>query len=480
MKTLLMEYPWIDRETHHYVNFHMFGAYPPLALACIGGNLRKNGIPFETFDAKLEDLSIAETMERVRRSKPDIVGLSAFTSDVYYCNQFARLLKSELPDVIVVVGGPHATVMPAKTLEEFDAFDIAVVGEGEKVMVEIIRALERVGNVAEVPNLAWRKPDGGVQVNRHDEALECRDLDDVGTPVWEMYPPAQLYHVQTARGCPFPCEFCYRLTGVNVRNKSPENVMAEIETILAIAKPDHIYVADPTFGVNKKKVFPILDAMIGAGVGKRVKWRAMTRFNTTTPELLDKMREAGCVSVFFGVESGNEEISSRNKKIIDMGHAHKILYHCRKIGLVSQGGFILGHAGETKKSVWQTVRLILKMRFDMLSIGVMVPWPGTAVYDFARKGEHGLRLLTQDWRNFDKFFGSAVEYTNFGHNYLPRLRLLAYILFYLRYFMLKELFHEVAANHDVAWRVIKASLFGAKRKEERVTDLDRYLSTRSP
>ncbi|RAU21820.1 hypothetical protein CU669_10970 [Paramagnetospirillum kuznetsovii] len=480
MKVLLMEYPWLDRETHHYTVYRWYGAFPNPAIAVIGGALRAANIAFDIFDAKLEDLTIEQSLERLRACAPDIVGLSAFTTDIYFANQFAGLIKQEFPNCVVVVGGPHSTVMPAKTLEEFPYFDIAVIAEGEKVMVKIVETLRAGEDITSIPNIAWRSSGGKAVVNPYDKALECHDLDDIGTPVWEMFPPGEMYHVQTTRGCPFPCEFCYRLTGTKVRHKSPENVAREIETILSLTRPDHIFFSDPTFGLNKKKVYPVLDALIAANIAERVPWKTTARFSTTDEELLTRMKRAGCVSIFFGVESGDPEISAVAKQNIDIDRANKMLALCRKLGIYTLGGFIFGHPGETKKSVWETVKLSLRMRFDLIVIGIMVPWPGTQVYEYARRGERGYKLVAADWRNFDKHFGSCVKFDNFDGNFLPRLRLFNYILFYLRWAKFGALAKEAFSKAAIIRRFLTASIFGAQRKDLKQTDMDIFLSQRRP
>jgi hypothetical protein len=153
----------------------------------------------------------------------------------------------------------------------------------------------------------------------------------------------------------------------------------------------------------------------------------------------------------------------------------------RRLGIETLDGYIFGHIGDTCESVISTAKLATKMVFDKIVIGIMVPWPGTEVYNCAVRGDsEAYELVSKDWRDFDKHFGSSIRFKKFPNMYLPRVRFLTYVGFYLRQFRLLQLTKDVLANLDVLGRFAWTSIFGASRKVDRRTELQTYLETERP
>jgi len=403
--------------------------YPHLGLGYIAAGLEQKGFhDLKVVDAKLARKNTDTALLELASFQPDIVGITAMTHEIIQASKFADKVKGLLPHCIITVGGVHVSVLPQQTLEEFSSFDYGIINEGEKSFPLLVETLSKEGELDKVANLVYRN-NGTVQVNPVSDWIH--DLDVIPFPAWNHFPPAMEYPVLSARGCPFQCNFC-NPNGRKIRERTPENVMEEIEWVLSTYKPEQISMYDETFGVNRKRVFKLLDLMMSHDVPQRVKWFATTRVNIATEELLRTMKEAGAFRVGFGVETGNREILKRSQKNIDLNRAEELVAFAKKCGLETEVYFILGHPYETLETINDTINFAVKLNGDLTSFGIMVPYPGTKIYEMAKRGEAGYRLIAGSWNDYNKQLGNALEFTNIPRKKIERLQMFAYIKVFLK------------------------------------------------
>jgi len=422
---------------------------PLLGLGYLAGYLRARGVKVGIVDAMFDRLTLEETVRRVVDAAPRLVGLTAMTHEIRRAAEVARAIRRQLPGAIFVIGGPHCTALPERTLEEFDVFDFGVFGEGEETLLELWSALAKREQEKEkdeavlerIAGLVWRRGGGnsGGEIVRNKPRPWIQDLDALPQPAWDLYGPSEVYQIFASRGCPFQCIFCMRVLGDEARFRSPKNVADEFEAVVERYHPRQIDFSDETFTLRRGWTLEICDELIRRGLHRKVRWFANGRVNTVDEELLRRMREAGCVRIGFGIESGNEEILRAAQKGTTVVQVEKAIAACKRVGLEVEAFYILGFPGETRRTALDTIRLAARLNTTTAAFGIMVPYPGTRVAEMAAAGEGGYRLLSRDWSAYDKHLGNALELATLSRRDLERLQARAYLWFYLRNLRVKDL-----------------------------------------
>lgn len=415
--------------------------YPRIGIASIASYLLQEGISVSILDPDAYKLDIEQIKERVKQEKPDIVGLPAFTEEVCGANEIAKAVKEVDSGILTVVGGPHPSAIPAQTLEEFPYFDVAVFGEGEITMQEVVnrRPLE------EIQGIAFRK-NGEIRCNGQRPLI--KDIDSLPLPAWQLYDlnkykSGGLYSgfgkkgrlelpVEGARGCPHSCIFCFRVAGRTIRFKSPSRVADDVERDVNEFRASKIHFVEGTFGVNKKIAIELCDELIRRGLHEKIEWSTGGRVDTVDRKLLEKMKKAGCGYIGFGVESGDSEILRIIGKNTSLDQIRKAFEICKELGIKTEANFILGHPFETEETVLKTIKFAKELKADHATFAILVPFPGTEVSQMASKGIGGLRIRKGDWRVYGKQLGDALELTQLPREKLIKLQARAYREFYLR------------------------------------------------
>ena len=386
---------------------------PPPGIGYLLSITRQNNIKAKFIDMVTSKVHAEELYHYINVSKPTIVGFGALTIQIKHAGTLAQEIKKRFPDTLVCAGGMHPTAMPKETLEEFPALDFVVSGEGELVLLKIFEHLDKKLPLSTIPGVATRdKPEpGGQQIN---------DLDNLPFPAWgEM--DLNLFHgifphrtklelpMWTSRGCPFPCTFCARPLGRDRVNRSVESVISEIERNIEEFGCESIAFIDETFIVNKKWSSELFRTMIKRGLNKKINWSCETHVNITSPELFELMKESGCYYVFFGLENADDSILRDSGKMSKTATVKNAVKWAKDAGVVVAGSFIIGLPGETDETVMHSIKLAQELGLYSVTFPIAVPFPGTYLRQQALNGEHGLRLLTDDWNDYDKQHPGVME-----------------------------------------------------------------------
>lgn len=377
-------------------------AAPALGLLCLAAVCRRAGWQVEVLDAAALDLGLDEVLRRLAASRPDVLALSATTLAVASAAELARQARRRLPSLRVILGGPHVSAAPVETLRRFPDFDAAVVGEGEATILELLAALA-AGGLEGIAGLALPAA-GSVRLTPRRPPI--RDLDRLPLPAWDLlagfpqrYAPAPFKtrrlpaaSLVTSRGCPNECIFCDRsVFGRHCHAFSPGYVIEMMLELYYRHGVREFCFEDDTFVTFDKNLVEICQRLIELDLG--ISWSCLGRVNHIRRDRLELMKRAGCWQISFGIESGNQEILDRINKKVTLEQIREALRLSRQAGLMNKGFFIVGHPGETRATLRQSIDFALELPLDDLSVTMLTPFPGSAIYE--RAEEFG--TLDRDW-----------------------------------------------------------------------------------
>ena len=357
MKTLLLNLP---KNLDNRFDFDQVSQ--PIGLASISAFLKKHGCDVTLFDAHAYHWDRRRILQYAKNIKPDVIGLTVMTYQLPVIISFMQDLKQLLPDVCVVLGGPHTAPEYRSTLESYPEVDIVVSGEGEITTLELILALESDSSLKGIPGLAYRQ-NGTVLVNQERDLI--KDLDSLPHPDWASLPVSKYWDVFTtkknyarimaSRGCPYSCIFCgaHISMGKKIRKRSPEHIIDELTMLYDRYHVREILFNDSTFNIDNDWVAQICEGILR--MGRPLTWRCNVRADRLDKHTLQIMKKSGCVKVIMGIESGDEEILKKMKKGESLEQIRQAIHILKEVKMPSDHGFILGMPGETEESIKKTI-----------------------------------------------------------------------------------------------------------------------------
>jgi radical SAM superfamily enzyme YgiQ (UPF0313 family) len=442
---------------------------PLLGIAYISAYLESNGYDCKIFDASFNSWSEKELLQQVLSYKPDIIGLTAMTHEINQAAHVASKLKEQLK-VPAIIGGCHVTALPERTLAEFPVFDYGIFGEGEKTFTELLQNIKQdtTSDLFSVKGLVFR--DGGrIVVNGTRPFLTSDELDTLPYPAFHYYygynrlaltDKHSYYTMFSSRGCPFHCAFCMQVLGRKVRRRSAQGIFQEMEYAIERYGAHTFNFADEIFLFDSKETRELLGMMIAKGFPERIKWSGLTRANYVNKELIALAKKAGCFSLEMGVESGDDGILKAIGKGITVEQVKRVVKIIKEEGISLGAYFILGHPNETRETIKKTANLAAELNTDTIAVGIMVPYPGTRIFDMALRGDGGYRLLTQDWSQYDKYGGRSLEIEGLPYKELAKWQKLTLIKFYLKNFRLFDCLKYFLERRKAIYFFIKKSIAG--------------------
>ncbi|MCP4157010.1 MAG: B12-binding domain-containing radical SAM protein [bacterium] len=319
-------------------------------------------------------------------TEPDIIGFSCYTESLSSTRVIIDTIRNHFNlKVPVILGGIHPTVAPIETMERLPGVDFLVCGEGEIVVRDLVKAIERKDeNLEEIKGIAYRK-NGEIKINPKPGLIP--DLADLPVLDFHFALPDHSFVILTSRGCPFNCNFCSskHIWTKKVRYRPTDHVVREMTNLIEKIPVDSLRFGDDTFTLNKKHMIGIAEGMKREGI--RLKLSIGSRIDTIDKEKLNILKAMGVEHISFGVETGSKKIMKLIKKDVNTEEVVSKVKMVNNEGIKSTTYFIINHPEETKEDMMDSFELIKKLvkecKLNVVRLNSGFPYPGTEWWEYA-------------------------------------------------------------------------------------------------
>ncbi|HEV7299748.1 MAG TPA: radical SAM protein [Tepidisphaeraceae bacterium] len=389
---------------------HITNRSPSLGLLHLAAEVRLHGYEPSIIEADILDLDADAVAARVIAAKPRYVGITLFTVGVSESAKIARLVKAALPETTIIVGGPHIASMGLETIARFPDFDVAVQGEGEKILVELLKALDAGNDLSTVRGLIFRDATNGGKLKVTPAPMTPNDLDGLPFPAWDLlpdfpkayplavydYPRGPVATIAASRGCPFHCKFCDTSTfGARVRYYSPAKVVEMMQHLNERYGVRHVLFVDDLFLASKLRTTEFCNLLLASGL--KMTWSCAARVDTVKPDILGLMKQAGCWQISFGLETGSDEMLRKMDKSARVAKSEEAVRWTAAAGIRVKGLFMLGYPGETAESIQMTKDFVQRIPMTIMNLTKFTPYPGSPIY----KEMFGAAIREDHWEKMN-------------------------------------------------------------------------------
>ena len=408
----------------------------PLSLMYIAAVLEENSISVKIFDSLISKAT--EIIEYpkytyhgvpdyylkkiIEKEKPTVVGITnPFTSQIESTIKVARLVKEINSDIFIVIGGPHFAVLGKQFLEENYDVDVAIAGEGEMAMLELVNALKNKKSYNNIKGLIFRSKDSQNNIEIKNNYLEpIKNLDDLPLPAYHLIDVERYFHflekglssrpnkykssisMITSRGCPYNCIFCsiHLHMGKLWRAHSVDYVISHIEHVINKYNVKHISFEDDNFTFNPQRCENIINQILKKKIN--INWDTPNgiRVDTLNENLLSKMKKSGCQELIVATESGDQDtLDNIIKKSLKLENIIQVAQWCKKLKIKLRSFFVIGFPGETKIKIQKTIdfAFMLYKKFDVKpNLSFATPLVGTKLHDIVIKNKYLAKKFTPE------------------------------------------------------------------------------------
>lgn len=361
---------------------------PPLGLAYLTSVLRRHNHKVKILDMRLPSFKGLEMVKQhVLSFGPDLIGISSTTFGFKRTLGVIKKAISTQPNVPIVIGGPHASIMRDKLLRDIYELSFVVYGEGEFTLLELCNALVSGSDFYNIQGLIWRK-DNEIVTNSPRPLNDDLDSLPFASESYDLlgfdkyYDSSQSFII-TSRGCPYRCIYCSvpEIWGSKFRARSPKNVVDEIELLYLRYKTRNFHLMDDNFSFDLARAKKICDEILERKLD--ISWDTPNgiRADRIDRELLCKMKTSGCQYVRFGLESANQTIVDRLNKHLKVDEVKKAIECSKDCGLEVGVFFVVGSPGENFNTVKRSVEFALSMDVEPI-FSMLTPYPRTKLWDW--------------------------------------------------------------------------------------------------
>jgi anaerobic magnesium-protoporphyrin IX monomethyl ester cyclase len=365
--------------------------FSPLGVASLTAQLRQHGIETRIFDCTFK------TFEQIKGDiiafHPEIVGIYSMITLSRNTLRLASMVRTYLPECLVVAGGPMPTLYPERYSQQFDAifrgeadlsfpnfcwdyFDLKVTRNNlQRMPAQRYAGLFIKNRVVSIENPCIHHTEAEIETfplpdrSDFDHAAYQRE--------WFQKSGSKTTSIMTTLGCPFNCDFCSKPVFGNLfRRRNLDSVFAEIETILCLGY-DSLWIADDNFTLSLSYLKKFCQRM----AGRQIKWACLSRSTGINQEIAEIMKEGGCKRVYLGLESGSQATLKLMNKKATLEDGLNAVNHFRKAGVEVAAFFIVGYPGESEATIEETFKFAMKLPLDEISFNVPFPLPGSKLFE---------------------------------------------------------------------------------------------------
>ncbi len=414
-------------------NAHSHPPFIPLGLAYLGAVAEKAGHDVTVIDCQGERLTYDTFRQRIAGVPSEVVGVTSTTLLYNSAKTILEVAKEVHPNAVSMIGGSHVSFWDENALNESKNIDVVVRREGEQTFLELLQCIEAKKNFAGVLGTTFRGSDG--KIFRNEDRPFLNDLDSLPSPAYHLL-PLDSYHrmgktifpIVTSRGCVQWCDFCstVRMFGRGYRTRSSKKVVDDMEMLHNKYGESQFTFYDDAFTINRQHTLEMC-----ADIKTRklnVEWDCETRVDAVDKELLEKMHDAGCITVWFGVESGSEKMLTKMHKKINREQVKNAFKMAQKAGMMTIASAVIGFPGETEETAWETINFINSLNPDDIGCYIATPYPGTPMYEEVVKNGW---LRVTDFNKYDTAT-PTFETPELSMERLREIKYKAHQKFYLR------------------------------------------------
>ena len=460
MKVALVFPTWTDTYGGYAVFARRAANWPPLNLCIVAALAEKEGHEVIIIDAEAEKKSVEEVIEELKDFGAEIIGFTANTPFYHVAADWSVSIKKVIPSAVIAIGGQHITVLKEEAM--LDGFDVGFIGEAEDAFPSFLREYEKNKNIPEwgraINGLIYRQQDGSL-VNT-GQANPAYDVDELPVPSRHLLDNSfytlgtekmgvrRMTSIQTVRGCPFKCTFCStKVFGRSFRRRSPKLVIKEIIDCVNNFKSEHFMFLDDTLTMHKKHFLDICDEIISAkargDLPERISFEGSTRANVVDEEIAKRMSVAGFVRLSFGLESVDTVVRKLMKKQVKMETYIKAYEFTDKYGIETVTSAMIGQPGDNHESIKKTLSFLRWAKLIKRSnLSIAVPYPGTELYEWAKKEKYGIKLLEPDFKKWRRYNVATMQVGDLSPEDLVEYQNDAYASIYLAPWRWKALYQK--------------------------------------
>jgi radical SAM superfamily enzyme YgiQ (UPF0313 family) len=420
--------------------------WPPLILAYLAALAEQDGHNVIIIDAEAENLPIPAVITRLRDFNVDVIGITATTPFFHTATKMGEQIKNAFPNVPLVIGGHHVTSVKEEGF--YPCFDYAFIGEAEISWMEFLRKYSNKEDVTTTKGILYRK-DGKVIFT--GEANRVEDVNTLPLPARHLLKPhlynlgtlqgkKQFTSIYTIWGCPFRCIFCCTgaFIGKKMRKKDPKAVIEEIKHVIKTDGTKHFLFLDDTLTMDRPHIMEICNLIIKEKLD--ITFEGGTRANLVDEELIKTLKQAGLTRLCFGLEAVDEKIRKIMRKEVPLDAYVKANEISNRYGIQTLNSCMIGLPGESREAIEKTLDFLDKQReIKQANIAIAVPYPGTELYHMAKRGDYGLKLLTEDYSKYIRYNSAVMQVGDLSPDDLIELQNYAFLSVYTAPWRLKSM-----------------------------------------